>query len=497
MRGRSDPPVSRFEPVEASEGVSKLRCEIAVIGGGIAGLAALHHLRERDVVLLESEARLGGRIRSEPRDPYWLNLGPHVLPGPDTNLGRLLTEIGLETRPIPGTATAAFLNGHLVAGGHPETFLLRLRLPLLARLSLARAGATIRRSVKRYLQLAEAKPGEGPSEIRQRLLAFEDDRSFADLIGPVHADIDALLRAAINRVSAEPEELSAGAGVGQFAATFNGRSNLFRRNLPGGTSLLVDRLAAELSPRVLVNSRVTSIRNLPGGVLIDVMREGRPTQVQARAAIVATPAYDAVEIIADPPDALRHALRAITYGPYVVAALLTKEDRPMPWDQIYAIAVARKSFNMFFNTASLLRTKAQRIPGGSITVYGAATLAQRLLAEPDERVTATFMRDVVSVFPELKSVVKEVVIQRWPAGIPFSRPGRSVHQPSLETPFGNVILAGDYIGERGGLDTATTSGLEAAVAALRIVREPARQAQLAQPVRFRRTTGSVTGTHKP
>jgi oxygen-dependent protoporphyrinogen oxidase len=116
-------------------GRRRLDYDVAVVGGGIAGLSAAWQLRDRDVLLLEAAPTVGGRIRSEPRGSYWLNLGPHVLPPPATNLGRLVEELGLETVQIPGTATAAFVNGKLVAGGRPETFPLRLRLPPAARLS--------------------------------------------------------------------------------------------------------------------------------------------------------------------------------------------------------------------------------------------------------------------------------------------------------------------------------------------------------------------------
>jgi len=56
--------------------------DAVIVGGGIAGLASAWDLRNRDILVLEASDRLGGRIRSETRDPYWLNLGAHVFSGP-------------------------------------------------------------------------------------------------------------------------------------------------------------------------------------------------------------------------------------------------------------------------------------------------------------------------------------------------------------------------------------------------------------------------------
>jgi protoporphyrinogen/coproporphyrinogen III oxidase len=45
-------------------------------------LSAAWSLRHRDVLLLEAEDRLGGRLRSDPRGDYWMNYGAHLFPAP-------------------------------------------------------------------------------------------------------------------------------------------------------------------------------------------------------------------------------------------------------------------------------------------------------------------------------------------------------------------------------------------------------------------------------
>ena len=85
--------------------------DAVVVGGGIAGLASAWDLRNRDILVLEASDRLGGRIRSEARDPYWLNLGAHVFSGPGSATGRLCADVGVEVASVPGQLAAVELNG--------------------------------------------------------------------------------------------------------------------------------------------------------------------------------------------------------------------------------------------------------------------------------------------------------------------------------------------------------------------------------------------------
>lgn len=439
------------------------RHEVVVVGGGIAGLTAAWHLRDRDVVVLEAADRLGGRIWSESRGNYWLNFGAHVFGGPDTATGRLLGELGVRAEPVPGRLTAVALNGRIVSRGPVETFPFRLPLTLRERVQLLGLGFKLRAAVGRYAALAAPRAGEDPAERQAQILAFMDDRSFAAFAGRLGADAQALLGSTLTRSSGEPEELAAGYGVGYFHLVWN-RGEGLAHNILGGSSTIIDALAAGLPGRVRTFARLTSVLHERDQVVVRYLLDGTDAELRAQAAVIATPAYVTRGIVAGLPPDTAGALAAIPYGPYVVGAFLTTEDEAMPWDDLYALATPKRSFSMLFNTANVLRHGAQpRRPGGSLMVYAAAERA-RLLADLDDGAVAErFLADLHDLYPQTRGIVGEVVIKRWERGLPYPRPGRSRLQAALTRSLAPIYLAGDYLGTWY-TDTAVQTAVQAAAA---------------------------------
>src|SRR3954463_2363184 len=112
------------------------RAAVVVVGGGIARPSPPWERRDRDVIVLEGAPRIGGRLMSEPRGPYWLNFGGHVVGGPETANGRLLAAAGVEAADLPGVLAGLAAGGRLLARGRVETYPLRLRLPAADRFAL-------------------------------------------------------------------------------------------------------------------------------------------------------------------------------------------------------------------------------------------------------------------------------------------------------------------------------------------------------------------------
>ncbi|HYG09157.1 MAG TPA: protoporphyrinogen oxidase, partial [Pyrinomonadaceae bacterium] len=78
---------------------------VAVVGGGISGLAASHelirHARSHDpaleVLLIEASARLGGTIRTRTREGFLLESGPDAFISEKPEALELAAQLGLES----------------------------------------------------------------------------------------------------------------------------------------------------------------------------------------------------------------------------------------------------------------------------------------------------------------------------------------------------------------------------------------------------------------
>lgn len=81
---------------------------VAVVGAGVAGLAAAFRLQRRGVrvVVYESSGRVGGSVFTERRDGYVADLGPNSLAPPSPTVKTLFQELGLEDNLVTASAHA-------------------------------------------------------------------------------------------------------------------------------------------------------------------------------------------------------------------------------------------------------------------------------------------------------------------------------------------------------------------------------------------------------
>src|SRR5690606_38548301 len=169
--------------------------------------------------------------------------------------------------------------------------------------------------VLRYARATRIRPGETGAQRQQRIYDFENDRTFAEYVGALPPDAEALVRPTVSRPSGEPEQISAGAGIGYFSLVWNIGAGL-DRSIVGGPSALTDALATALGERVRSGAHVDEVVTHRDHVTVRYTQDGTAHEVAARTAILATPAPVTHAVGVDLPADLRDALARVRYGSY-------------------------------------------------------------------------------------------------------------------------------------------------------------------------------------
>lgn len=442
--------------------------DVVIVGAGIAGLTAAHHLRDLAPLVLEADERVGGRILSTQRGDLALSVGAHMFPPPDSVIGRMVTEFGLEVMPITGSMLNVYYRGKLVRDLRPELLPFRLPLSLPGRISFARAGLRVKRTADQYMRLIEPRPGDRDADIRLRALRFHGDETFAEFLGPLHPEAFEIFRAVANRSVSEPSEISHSAMAALFGHVWD--TGDLGRNMRGGSGRLPKALAASLGDAIWLQTRVDEIAWDNGGLRIRYSAPDRRGEIHARTAIVTVAADAARSVVRDLPAETESALARVTFGPMVVLSILTNESDPMPWDGVYSILTPDKRFNMFFNHANFLRSAGASKQGSVIMVYAGGGRARALLGLDDDAIRDAFLADLYEMFPQARGIVAETMVKKWTHAGPFAAPGRWRAQAALERGVGDrLFFAGDWVSEFVSMETAARTALDAAAQVRRVL----------------------------
>ncbi len=352
---------------------------VAVVGGGISGLAAAHELTKRaaveaspaEVVLLEASARTGGTVRTERRDGFLLEGGPDSFISEKPEALELARELGLGPRLVE--TTSAHRRAFVVRRGRllsvPEGF------QLLAPTRLWPFVATGIFSWPGKLRMAlevcvPRRADDGKDEslaefVRRRFGREALERMAQPMVGGIYTadpellslratmprfldmerDHGSVIRALVKarRRAARQTNLSERTGRDGTAARVEGagrdgrgtsgaRYSLFL-SFDGGVQTLTDRLAEALPPGTLrTNTRVETL-DFDAGARSWRLRLASGETVEADAVCLALPAYASAALLRPTDDALASELDAIPYASTATVNLAYRRaDIPHPLD---------------------------------------------------------------------------------------------------------------------------------------------------------------------
>jgi len=304
--------------------------DVAIVGGGIAGLAAAFDLKGRGLAVrvLEATARPGGVIATEYFDGWTIDGGPDSLLVQKPAAVTLCRELGIADRLVPTLIprTAYVLREgqlHAIAEGSflgfPITLgaLVRSRLFSLAgKARMAGEVLTPRRTVDEDESIA--------AFVGRRFGREAVDYLADPLLAGIHAgDVDRLsIRALFPRlVDAERRSGSVIRALRALNARPSPQGAFV--SLPGGTGELVDTLAGALAPgTVVTNARVTRL-SASGAYSID----SAAGSIRARSVVLAVPAYVTGSLVRPIDSALADLCESVPYASTATVAFGYRRDQ--------------------------------------------------------------------------------------------------------------------------------------------------------------------------
>ena len=312
---------------------------VAIVGGGIAGLAAAFFLRDQpvDVVVLEGSSQLGGKLAVSEVAGVPVDAGAEALLARRPEGTDLIRAVGLAGDLVsPGTTAARIWSRGVLRGlparqmmGVPADFDDLGRSGVLSAAGLARAA--------REPELpATARDGDVAvaSYIGARFGQEVVDRLVDPLLGGVYAGrseelsfdatLPALAEAARTRVSLTEAAASLLPAPRPSSETGNGaaRPAVFT-TLAGGLGLLPDAVGAASCATVRTGAMVRELARTERGWRLTVGSAHAPERLDADAVILAVPGRPASRLLAGVPGAApgAAALDTIAYASMAIITL--------------------------------------------------------------------------------------------------------------------------------------------------------------------------------
>jgi protoporphyrinogen/coproporphyrinogen III oxidase len=417
------------------------RIDLAVVGGGISGLAAAWAgMRQgADVVVLEAGDAPGGKLRTSPI------AGIEIDEGADAFLARvpeavaLCEELGLGAELVPPATGSAYLWIDGVLRPLPPEQLLGVPTDLDA---VGASGILSAAGVERAradLTAPDDAPRDGDEAIgalvRRRLGDEVLDRLVAPLLGGIWAgDCDRLSLRVAAATLAEARDRDAslirGAATLRAEALERGDDRPVFLAPRGGMARLVDALTERLGERLRCGAPVIGLApdgagwRLATGSAGHVGAHGSPA-VLADRVVLTTPAYVTGPLLANVAPELTTFLSGIDYASVVLTVLVAPRegiDHPLDGSGF----LVPQSSGRLLTACSWMTSKWAHLDGDPSTVVLRASAGrvgdQRAMTLTDDELVAALVEDLRDTIG-LHAAPSAVRVNRWERSFPQPRPG--------------------------------------------------------------------------
>lgn len=438
---------------------------VAIIGGGIAGLAAAYELESArragyprtgspaEYELFEASSRLGGVLSSSMADGTVIEHGPDSFLTEKPAAAELCRELGLEADLMGSNdaerKTFIVVRNRLVALPDGLMFLVPTKLlpmvltPLFGWLTKIRMGLELLHSPK-----AKSNEDESVASLVRRHYGQQAVERLADplLSGIYGGEAEKLsARAVLPRLmemEAKHGSLTRGmlAGIKARKAAAEADPEAVSTPKPLFTTLryglqqLVDGLTARLDPtRVHLHAPVLGVERDGDGWLVEVRESVKPATVERfDAVIVAAPAWAAAEFLRPVDAVLSGELEQIEYSSSATVNLVYDGADLDPLPQGFGfLAPAAEGRSIMACTFLHRKFPGRTAWGKSVLrafVGGAHNLT--LLAQPDEEIVERVQRDLLEIL-QISAIPEYIEVRRWPRAMAQYSVGHQARQKRI------------------------------------------------------------------
>lgn len=401
---------------------------VAVIGGGISGLATAFCLQQTGmkVLILEKKATVGGTMKTVFEDGYLIDKGPNSALDTTPLIRKLLTDIGIPDEQV--YANPAADNRYVLRNGYLHA------LPM-SPLKFFKSGlfstkAKLRLFLEPFIAPSRNDKEESVAEFVMRRLGKE----FLDYaINPFIAGVYA----------GNPRELSVRHAVPKVYALEQKYGSLIKGQIRGirerkkradiskhtarlfsfykGMETFTNALGQVLKDSIVTNATVTSIDPVENSKkqIVSYINEGQSKQISVDAVFLAIPSYDAAEYIQPHSFDLARMLREIPYAPAAVVFFGARKDQcthPLDGFGFLVPEVEKRRILGTIWSSSIFQNRA---PDGhvALTTFVGGT-RQPEMVDYDDKTLTNIVKEELRELIGFQGDPAHINISRWNRAIP-------------------------------------------------------------------------------